>query len=82
MGNGGSETHPLVQPDGDGRQAQLKIFINYRHEDTQGTAWALYLLLEQALGGENVFFVYGMLGGRGMRWLDEIKSRTSGKRVS
>ncbi len=76
MGNGGSETHPLVQPDGDGRQAQLKIFINYRHEDTQGTAWALYLLLEQALGGENVFFDNGTLRP-GMRWLDEIKSHLS-----
>jgi SIR2-like domain/TIR domain len=52
----------------------LKVAINYRHADTQGTAWALYLKLAERFGGENVFFDNGTLRP-GMRWRDEIKSR-------
>jgi SIR2-like domain/TIR domain len=51
----------------------LKIFINYRHEDMPGTAWALYLKLAGPFGAENVFFDNGTLRP-GMRWLEEVKS--------
>jgi hypothetical protein len=50
------------------------VFINYRHEDTQGTAWALYLQLEGRFGAANVFFDNGTLQS-GDRWFEEIKSR-------
>lgn len=53
--------------------APVKVFINYRHEDTQGTAWALYMRLEQRLGAENIFFDSGSLRP-GTRWFEEIKS--------
>lgn len=58
-----------------GRRAgsSLKVFINYRREDTQGTAWALYMKLDERLGTENVFFDYGTLQP-GMQWFDQIKS--------
>lgn len=52
----------------------LKVVINYRREDTQGTAWALYIKLEERFGAENVFFDNGTLQP-GMRWFEEIKSR-------
>lgn len=64
---------------GDGRLAaapagvSLKIFINYRHEDTHGTAWALYWRLQERFGAANVFFDNGTLRP-GMHWLEEIKS--------
>jgi len=58
----------------DGRTGPLlKVFVNYRHEDAQGTAWALYMKLEERFGTENVFFDNGSLRP-GMRWFDEIKS--------
>src|SRR5215468_2930267 len=52
----------------------LKIFINYRHADTQPTAELLYTKLEQHFGADNVFYDRGALAA-GMRWLEEIKSR-------
>jgi hypothetical protein len=52
----------------------LKIFINYRHADTQPTAELLYTRLEQHFGADNVFYDRGALAA-GMRWLEEIKSR-------
>jgi hypothetical protein len=55
-------------------ESSLKVFINYRHEDTQGTAWALYMKLQERFGAENVFFDNGTLRP-GMRWFDEIKSQ-------
>jgi len=53
--------------------SSLKIFINYRHEDVQGTAWALYIKLEERFGADNVFFDHGSLRP-GMHWFDEIRS--------
>ncbi len=61
-------------------QLPLKVFINYRHADTQGTAWALFFKLEWHFGTENVFFDNGTLRP-GMQWLDEIKSHLSGAAV-
>jgi len=51
----------------------LKIFINYRHGDTQPTAWMLYDKLKERFGPDNVFFDRGTLRP-GERWLEEIKS--------
>jgi hypothetical protein len=61
-------------------QGPLTVFINYRHADTQGTAWALFFKLEWHFGTENVFFDNGTLRP-GMQWLDEIKSHLSGAAV-
>lgn len=54
-------------------ESPVKIFINYRHEDTQGTAWALFMKLEERYGADNVFFDNGALRP-GMRWEEEIRS--------
>jgi hypothetical protein len=51
----------------------LKIFINYRHEDTQPTAWMLYDKLKERFGVGNVFFDRDTLRP-GERWLEEIES--------
>jgi len=64
-GGGAPADGPAVPP--------LKVFLNYRHEDTQGTASALYMKLETRFGAENVFFDNGSLRP-GMQWFDEIKS--------
>jgi Caspase domain/TIR domain len=52
----------------------VKVFVNYRHEDTPGAAWALYLKLEERFGAENVFFEQSSLRS-GMRWFEEVRSR-------
>lgn len=52
----------------------LKVFINYRRADTQGTAWAIYMKLEQHFGQDNVFFDHGTLRA-GVRWFNEIESQ-------
>jgi hypothetical protein len=58
----------------DGRAGpSLKVFVNYRHEDTQAAAWALYMKLTERFGAENVFFDMGSLRP-GMRWFEEIRS--------
>jgi SIR2-like domain/TIR domain len=54
----------------------LKVFINYRHDDTKGTAAALYMKLEERFGAENVFYDNSSLQP-GMRWFDEIRSQLS-----
>ena len=54
--------------------SQLRVFINYRHEDTRWAAWALYFKLEDEFGAENVFFDNGTLRA-GMQWFDEIQER-------
>jgi hypothetical protein len=54
----------------------LKIFLNYRHDDTQGTAWAVYIKLVERFGAESVFFDNGTLKP-GMPWFDEIKEHVA-----
>jgi hypothetical protein len=54
----------------------LRIFINYRQEDTQGTAWALCFKLEEHFGAGNVFFDNGTLRP-GDEWLEEIVRQLS-----
>jgi SIR2-like domain/TIR domain len=68
------------QPVGGAVARALKVFVNYRHEDTQGTAWALYFKLVEQFGEENVFFDHGTLRP-GMQWLEEIKSHIDGAGV-
>ena len=58
---------------GDAVATRLRVFVNYRHEDTQGTAWALYFKLAEQFGEENVFFDHGSLRP-GTQWLQEIKA--------
>jgi len=51
----------------------LRVFINYRHEDTWGEALLLRDRLANRFGGENVFLdAHDLLPG--MNWLEEIKS--------
>jgi TIR domain/SIR2-like domain len=64
-GGGASVDGPAVPP--------LKVFLNYRHEDTKSTARLLYEMLKARFGAENVFLDYDSLRP-GMRWFDEIKS--------
>ena len=50
----------------------LRIFINYRHEDTWGQALLLRERLANKFGSENVFLDVRTLQA-GMRWPEEIK---------
>jgi hypothetical protein len=52
---------------------QVRIFINYRRDDTKAEAQLLYDRLAPAFGGENVFFDRTGIPA-GVKWLDEIKS--------
>lgn len=56
----------------DSQPARLRVFINYRHSDTRGTAWAVYRELIDRFGTQNVFFDNGSLRS-GDQWLNEIK---------
>jgi hypothetical protein len=63
-----------------GDTSAVKIFINYRRDDTQGTAWALYMKLEERFGADNVFFDNRALLP-GMRWLQEIRTKLASSGV-
>jgi hypothetical protein len=52
---------------------QLRVFINYRHEDTWGEALLLFDRLAARFGAENVFLDTRSLQP-GMKFLEEIKS--------
>ena len=70
-----SESRLLLddRPSGDGRlTVPVKVFINYRHEDTEEAAARLYDLLAGRFGAENVFFDRRTLGA-GTEWLEQIK---------
>jgi hypothetical protein len=51
----------------------LRVFINYRHDDTWGQAMLLYDRLAGRFGGDNVFLDARNLEP-GMEWLEEIRS--------
>jgi type II secretory pathway pseudopilin PulG len=51
----------------------LRVFINYRHDDTWGAAELLYDRLADSFGTENIFVDTRNLRP-GMNWLQEIKS--------
>jgi SIR2-like domain/TIR domain len=61
-------------------EALPRVFISYRHDDMQGTAWALYGLLEARLGADQVFFDNGTLKP-GTHWFESIKSHVAGANV-
>jgi SIR2-like domain/TIR domain len=54
-------------------QPQVRVFINYRRDDTQGHAQLLYDRLANRFGSENVFLDVRSLQP-GMNWSEEIKS--------
>jgi len=55
-------------------EMSVKVFINYRREDTAADARLLYDRLAQRFGADNVFLdVVGLQPGT--RWLEEIKAR-------
>ena len=54
---------------------QVRVFINYRHDDTQGEAQLLYDRLASRFGSENLFLDVRSLQP-GMEWLEEIKSHS------
>ena len=60
--------------------ATLKVFISYRHEDTQIAAWMLYSRLVERFGAEDVFFDHGTLRP-GMQWFAEIRSHVANARA-
>lgn len=51
-----------------------KVFINYRHEDTEEPALRLYEKLAHRFGAENVFLDVRSMG-EGTNWLETIKDR-------
>jgi hypothetical protein len=52
----------------------LRVFINYRHDDTWGQALLLHERLSSRFGKENVFLDMQDLQP-GMKWLEEIKAQ-------
>ncbi len=55
--------------------SQVRVFINYRREDTRGEAQLLYERLGTRFGSENLFLDIRSLQP-GMNWLEEIKSQS------
>jgi hypothetical protein len=62
-----------LEPRADEAAPQLRIFVNYRRDDTAADALLLYERLIERFGEENVFLDARSLGP-GMKWLEEIKS--------
>jgi len=60
------------QPAVGGVATPVKVFINYRHDDTEETAARLYERLAGHFGAENVF-LDGKTMGAGVEWLEAIK---------
>jgi SIR2-like domain/TIR domain len=61
-------------------ESPLRVFINYRHEDTWGEAMLLYDRLAGRFGSENVFLDARSLRPS-MEWLEEIKSQAASSAV-
>src|SRR5215470_372576 len=61
-------------------EPQLRIFINYRREDTWGEAEFLYERLANRFGSKNVFLDARSLQP-GMKWLQEIMSQSASSAV-
>ena len=60
--------------------APIKIFINYRRQDSAGEARLLYDRLERRFGADNVFLDVVTLRP-GMNWLEEIRSQQRGSGI-
>lgn len=54
----------------------VRVFINYRHDDTEGEALLVYERLAERFGAENVFLDDKSLKP-GMKWLEEIKEHAA-----
>lgn len=54
---------------------QVRVFINYRHDDTHGEAQLLYERLAIKFGRENLFLDTRSMQP-GMNWLEEIKTHS------
>jgi hypothetical protein len=57
--------------------APVKVFINYRRQDTEEAAVRLYERLSSEFGADNVFLDVKSLGA-GTKWLEEIKAHGVG----
>jgi SIR2-like domain/TIR domain len=57
--------------------ADVRVFINYRHDDTRAEARLLYDRLAARFGADNVFLDTKSLQP-GMKWLEEIKTKATG----
>jgi SIR2-like domain/TIR domain len=64
-----------ARPQADVTPPRVRVFINYRHDDSWGEAELLYDRLASRFGAENVFLDARSLQP-GMKWLEEIKSRS------
>ena len=65
------------RPDIKSAEPSLKVFINYRHEDTQFAATMLYHSLMDHFGKDNVFFDHAALQP-GAQFLQEMASHAAG----
>lgn len=54
----------------------VRVFINYRHDDTEGEALLVYERLAKRFGADNVFLDDKSLKP-GMKWLEEIKEHAA-----
>ena len=63
-----------------GAPSRLRVFINYRRDDTWAAAQLVYDRLANSFGGENVFLDMQDLQP-GMKWLEEIKSHRASSDV-
>jgi TIR domain-containing protein len=54
----------------------VRVFINYRHDDTEGVALLVYERLADRFGADNVFLDDKSLKP-GMKWLEEIKEHAA-----
>ena len=63
-----------------GAPSRLRVFINYRRDDTWAAAQLVYDRLANSFGSENVFLDVQDLQP-GMKWLEEIKSHRASSDV-
>jgi hypothetical protein len=63
-----------------GAPSRLRVFINYRRDDTWAAAQLVYDRLAKSFGSENVFLDVQDLQP-GMKWLEEIKSHRASSDV-
>ena len=75
MGTVGATSSDAEERQADMAPPQVSVFINYRHDDTQGEARLLYDRLASRFGSGNLFLDVRSLQP-GMKWLDEIKSHS------
>ena len=54
-GTVGAASDEAERPPAEAAVRQLRVFINYRHDDTWGEAQLLYDRLDGQFGSENVF---------------------------